>query len=140
LGGASLALCLTLALRVGPAGAEEEPGVEVGGEVPSYLSLELDAEGGSAGNCTMHLGADVTASTPGAQLSLTSAGGLGRDPLEAAAEGDPFQPFAGPFGASLASWTQPIGDTAVSLRFRCAGSQKDASSELLYLTLSAQTP
>jgi hypothetical protein len=147
------------------AGAQAPGGVEVGGEVPSYLELSLTQPSGfatfpagmSAGTYALSITAAVTSTAPPVYLSvsdgevaagprrghLVSGSSMLPAPLQAAGGAGPFQSLDTPFGPRLAQWGEPVAQAPVTVHLRQRVGRRSGRGpyrKLLYITLSTQTP
>ena len=157
IGGAAVALTAPVALA-------QAPGTEVGGSVPSYLELGIDAPAALAafpattGLSRTTIGATITATDAPVELSLAdgdtdAAARRGRlvagarvlgDPLQAGVGAGPFQPLDQPLGPLLMSWSDVIAGrrTVIGLRQRVTAAALRAGpyAKTVLVTASTQTP
>lgn len=142
----------------------QEPGTAVGGTVPSYLELGIDAPASLAtfpsrpGISLASLTATITATDAPVSLSiadgdadfaphlghLAAPGRLLQAPLEATAGSAAFQPLDDPLGPLLASWTDVLAGqrTVIRLRQRASAAALRAGpyAKTVLVTASTQTP
>jgi hypothetical protein len=123
-----LALVAPLVLAAAPAVHADEPadGTQIGGSVSSTLSLGLIQTGAT-------VRAVVTATEPGAGLSVAPAGG--RTGLSATVSG-PYALLDPAFGLTLVAWDDVLAGRATTLRLKAPS----ASTSTVFITLSAATP
>lgn len=158
------ALCACIALCAS-ASAQTPGGVDIGGEVPSYLELSLTQPSDlatfppqtGAGTYELNFIAAVTTTAPPAYLSISdgeAATGMQRGrlvsgssalsaPLQVAGGAGPFRSLDTPIGPRLAQWGEPVAlaPVKVRLRQRIDGRERHGPyRKLLYITLSTQTP
>lgn len=162
---ARLATALVVLVGLAPAGAAaQEPGTEVGGNVPSYLELAIDAPGAlsafpsAAGVSQATIGATITATEAPIELSVAdgdtdAAARRGRlaagarvlgEPLEAAADDAAFQPLDQPLGPLLMRWSDVLAGRRTVIRLRqrvsAAALRTGPYSKTVLVTASTQTP
>ncbi len=162
---AVLAGTLAALAGLGPAAAvAQEPGTEVGGSVPSYLELGIDAPPALAafpsatGVSQATLGATITASDAPVQLSiadgdtdatarrghLTAGARMLGDPLQAAAGSATFQPLDDPLGPLLMRWSDVLAGRRTVIRLRqrttAAALRGGPYAKTVLVTASTQTP
>lgn len=150
---------------LGPAAAiAQEPGTEVGGSVPSYLKLGIDAPAtlaafpAATGVAQTTIGATVTATESPTELSiadgdtdatarrghLVAGARMLGEPLQAAAGSSPFQPLDDPLGPLLMRWSDVLAGrrTVIRLRQRVTAAALRAGpySKTVLVTASTQTP
>jgi hypothetical protein len=142
----------------------QEPGTEVGGTVPSYLELGIDAPASLAafpatpGLSLTSLAATITATDAPTSLSvadgdadappalghLAAGGRVLRAPLQATVGSAAFVPFDGPLGVLLASWSDVIASRRTVIRLRQPVSAADLRAgpyaKTVLITASTQTP
>jgi hypothetical protein len=155
--GATLAM---LALLLGAPAAAQAQGTDVGGTVPSYMALSLDAPEGFAefpagrGEHVLRLRARVTTTDRNVRLSVAdgdvaSGARLGRmgsldAPLEARAGATAFQPLDAAFDPLLALYREPVANKAATIELRQrigAGEQPNGPyDKTLLITLSPNAP
>jgi hypothetical protein len=158
---AALAAVLAGAL---PSAAAQEPGTEVGGSVPSYLELAIDAPAalasfpGASGSSEVTIGATITATNAPIELSVAdgdtdAAARRGHlvagvrvlgDPLQATVGSAPFQPLDQPLGPLLMRWSDVLAGrrTVIRLRQRATAAALRAGpyAKTVLVTASTQTP
>lgn len=146
------------------AATAQEPGTEVGGSVPSYLELGIDAPSGLSafpartGVSQATIGATITATDAPVQLSIAdgdtdSAARRGRlaagvrvlgDPLQATVGSSNFQPLDQPLGPLLMRWSDVLAGrrTVIRLRQRATAAALRAGpyTKTVLVTASTQTP
>jgi hypothetical protein len=164
----ALAVCTAAAFALAAAVAAHAEGPEVGGSVPSVLSLSLSqpsgftaAGGGRKGPrgrlYVATIGLSVTSTEMPTQLSITDGealrGGRGRllkgnrslsPPLEAAAGHGPYHSLDSGVDLQLRQWSEPIANQTASIHLRQAyrGSADSLSRfhKLLLVTVTAGGP
>jgi hypothetical protein len=159
-GGALASLCCLGA----PAASAQDPGTSVGGTVPSYLELGIDAPASlasfpsGAGFSRASLTATITASDAPVSLSiadgdadagprlghLAAAARVLHDPLQVTVGTAAFQPLDTPLGPLLMSWSDVIAArrTVISFRQRASAAALGAGpyEKTVLVTASTQTP
>ncbi len=143
--------------------AQDGPGTDVGGTVPSFLKLAVEDVAGfasfprGAGDYELDVRTRVTASDPRARLTvadgdaadgrqlghLASAGSVLSEPLEARA-GGAFASLDATVEPLLEVWSRPVANelTTVRLRQRVAPGERlrGTYSKTIYVTLSPDAP
>ena len=162
---AALAGALAALAGLLPAAAiAQEPGTEVGGSVPSYLELSIDAPAALAGfpsatgASEAAIAATITATDAPIELSiadgdtdaaarrghLVAGARMLGDPLQATAGGAPFQPLDQPLGPLLMRWSDVLAGqrTVIRLRQRATAAALRAGpyAKTVLITASTQTP
>jgi hypothetical protein len=153
------AFAIALVLALAPATAHAQ-GTDVGGTVPSYMALALDAPEGFAtfpagpGEHVLRVRARVTSTDRNVQLSVADgdvAGGarLGRmgsldAPLEARIGAAAFQPLDAAFDPLLTLFREPVANKAatIELRQRIGAAERPSGTydKTILITLSPNAP
>jgi hypothetical protein len=144
--------------------AAQAPGTDIGGTVPSFLSLSLDVPAGlatfpkAAGVATATIGATITATDAPVTLSiadgdaesaprhghLVAATRVLPAPLQAAVGGAGFQSLDDPLGPLLMRWNDVLAARRTEIRLRqqvSAGALRAGPyTKTVLITVSTQTP
>lgn len=151
---------IALALLLAAPAAAGAQGTDVGGTVPSYMALSLDAPEGFArfpagpGEHALRVRARVTSSDRGVRLSVadgdeTSGARLGHmgtlgAPLEARVGAAAFQPLDAAIDPLLAVFREPVANQAatIELRQRIGAGERPSGTydKTILITLSSNAP
>lgn len=161
---APLTVLAALVLLAPAAAVAQQPGTEVGGSVPSYLELAIDAPAALAGfpsapgTPEASITATITATDAPVELSLAdgdtdAAARRGHlvagvrmlgDPLQATVGAAPFQPLDQPLGPLLMRWSDVLAGRRTVIRLRqratAAALRSGPYAKTVLVTASTQTP